>query len=63
MDLMDADKDPAKKWWTIDIRELGEKPLKVPEGTHIHIKCKVTNDETRRCLYGYNGYKDNYSKI
>lgn len=63
MELMDADKDPDKKWWTIDIRDVGEKPLKVPEGTHIHVKCKVTSDETRRCHYGYNGYKENYNKI
>lgn len=60
---MNDEKHEEKKWWTIDIRNLGEKPIKVSEGTHIHVKAKVDCDDNRRCFYGYNGYKDYYSKF
>ena len=59
----DGDKDPDKKWFEIDIREFGCKPIRANEGDKIHCKVKVRNDECRRTFYGYNGYKDNYSKM
>ena len=63
VELKDSDKDTEKKWWLIDIRDVGEKPLKVRDGTYLHIKVKVDSDDNRRCHYGYNGYKDYYSKF
>lgn len=61
--MSDSDKEPEKKWFTIDIREFGVKPIKVNEGERIHVKCKVGNDEQRRCFYGYSGNKEKYSVI
>ena len=61
--MIDADKDPEKKWFNIDIRDLGHSPILVEEGTPIHCKMKVTNDDQRRCYYGYSGYRDRYSVI
>lgn len=55
MKFSDGDKDAEKKWFTIDIREVGVKPIKVNEGEVIHVKCKVGDDEMRRCFYGYSG--------
>ena len=62
---MDSEKDPEKKWFTIDIRQFGEKPVKVQEGTLIHCKIKCENDdyEQRRCFYGYDGGRNQYSTI
>ena len=59
----DGDKDPEKKWHDINIKDLGCKPVKVAEGTRIHCKIKVTDDDHRRCFYGYSGYKDRYSVL
>lgn len=59
----DADKDPQKKWHEINIKEFGCKPIKCNEGDRIHCKIKVTNDDHRRCFYGYSGYKDRYSTL
>lgn len=56
--------DPEKKWLTFDMRTVGETPIKVPEGQHIHVKVKAkTNDYSRHSHYGYSGYRDTYSKI
>ena len=63
INMVDADKDPEKKWFNIDIRDLGQSPILVEEGTPIHCKMKVTNDDHRRCFYGYSGYRDRYSVI
>ena len=61
---MDEDKNPDKKWQTIDLQEkCGIKPIKVSEGSKIHIMVKVANDDMRRCYYGTSGYRDQYSKI
>jgi hypothetical protein len=61
--VIDAEKDSEKKWHTIDIREFGVKPIRVAEGERIHVKCKVANDDQRRCFYGYSGSQDKYSVI
>jgi hypothetical protein len=55
VELIDSEKDEEKKWFTVDIRDLGQKPIKVSEGTQITVKVKVTNDDNRRCFYGYCG--------
>lgn len=55
LDFPDGEKDEEKKWHTIDIRNVGCKPIKVNEGERIHVKAKVGSDETRRCFYGYSG--------
>ena len=50
----------------MDIREFGEKGIKVSEGTLIHCKVKLREDnntEIKRYIYGYEGYKHNYSKL
>lgn len=62
---LDSEKDPEKKWFTIDIRQFGEKPVKVSEGTMIHckIRCESDDYEQRRCFYGYDGAKTQYSVI
>ena len=60
---VDADKCVEKKWHEINLKELGVKPIKVAEGTKIHCKIRVTDDDHRRCFYGYSGYKDRYSVI
>lgn len=55
----DSEKDPEKKWFLVDIRQFGEKPVKVSEGSLIHCKVKSMSDdyEIRGCFYGYNGEK------
>jgi hypothetical protein len=63
MKITDDEKDPEKKWFTIDIRELGIKPIKVNEGDKIHVLTRVGNDEQRRCFYGYSGSQSRYSEI
>jgi hypothetical protein len=60
---VDSEKDPDRKWHSINLSEIGVKPIKVSEGQKIHCLIKVTNDDVRRCLYGYSGYKDRYSVI
>jgi len=55
MEFADGSKDAEKKWHTIDIRDVGVKPIKVNEGQVIHVKTKVDDDEMRRCFYGYSG--------
>jgi hypothetical protein len=62
-DFEDSEKDPEKKWYTIDFRNYGIKPIKVNEGEAIHCIAKVRDDESRRCFYGYSGYRDRYSSI
>ena len=52
----DSDKDPDRKWFTIDIRDFGVKPIKVGEGERLHVMAAVNNDNCRRCFYGYCGY-------
>ena len=59
----DGEKDPEKKWHEINIKDLGCKPVKCEEGDKIHCLIKVTDDDVRRCFYGYSGYKDRYSTI
>jgi hypothetical protein len=59
----DSEKDPEKKWFTIDLREFGIKPIKVNEGERIHVKCKVGTDDQRRCFYGYSGNRSRYSVL
>ena len=55
LEFADGSKDAEKKWHTIDIRDVGVKPIKVNEGQVIHVKTKVDDDEMRRCFYGYSG--------
>lgn len=45
--------DQEKKWYTFDIRSVGERPVKCPEGTKIHCKVAPLNDESRKCWYTY----------
>jgi hypothetical protein len=40
----DAQKDPEKKWHTIDIKEFGIKPIKVSSGAKIDCMVKVESD-------------------
>ena len=65
--LMDADKDPQKKWWHVKLKDLGHKPIKVSEGTKIHICVKLiengTNSEYRHTLFGDYGYSDRLHEI
>ena len=35
----------------------------MPEGTHLHVKVRVNDDDHRRCLYGYDGYEDRLEAI
>ena len=60
-----SDKDPEKKWFVIDIRKFGVKPIKVSEGTEIHCKmrCESTDYALRRAFYGENGTRAVYSTI
>lgn len=60
---LNADIDEENQWHTIDLRELGCKPIKCDEGDKIHCKAKVLDDDQRRVIYGYSGYADRYSKI
>lgn len=59
----DDEKDSEKKWHTITLNELGVKPIKVLEGTQIHVMAKVTNDNCRRVFYGYEGYHNKLESI
>ena len=63
LEFADSAKDPERKWHTIDIRDVGVKPIKVNEGQVIHVKTKVDNDDMRRCFYGYSGNQTRYSVI
>lgn len=65
IDLKTADRDPDKRWQTIDIRTLGEKPVKVTEGTKIHclVKCAHDDGSYMRCYYGQYGSKSYYSVL
>ena len=36
VNLEHAARDTEKNWFTIDIRDFGEKPIKCREGDHIH---------------------------
>ena len=60
-----ADIDEEKKWQTILLKDLGVKPIKVSSDSHIHILIKVMSSdyEQRRCLYGSEGYENNYQEI
>lgn len=57
--------DQEMNWFTVDIRDYGEKPIKVSEGTHIHVLEQQTKDdyELRRVNYGCNGDKRYYSEL
>ena len=56
--IADGEKHEEKKWFEFKLSDLGLKPIKVNEGQEIHVMAKVVSDayESRRCLYGYNGY-------
>ncbi len=62
-EFMDSEKDPEKKWFLVDIRQFGEKPVKVSKGSLIHCKVKSMNDDMaiNRTFYGCNGEKKYYS--
>lgn len=45
VEFANEDADQEKKWWSFDIRSVGEKPIKVPEGQQIHVKMKTTRDD------------------
>jgi len=57
-EIVDADADPEKRWYEINFSDMGEKPIKVSEGTEIDIciGCCTSDYEYRRCFYGNNGY-------
>jgi hypothetical protein len=62
--FQDADKDPEKRWHTINLKEeFGIKPIRVDEGGKIDIMIKVGDDDMRRCYYGTGGYKEKYSTL
>ena len=65
IELPYSEKDVEKKWQTIDIRQLGVKPLKVSEGIKIHCMIKVDRDDSTylRCRYGYSGDRSQYSTL
>ena len=48
---------------TIMLEQLGEKPVKVSEGTKIHCVFKTDNNDTRRCCYGECGSSTYYRNI
>ena len=48
---MDIEKNELNKWHVIDIRTLGERPVKVKKGTGIHCKIKISDEN-----YSYNTY-------
>ena len=66
-EFMDSEKDPEKKWFLVDIRQFGEKPVKVSKGSLIHCKVKSMNDDDSGAInstfYGYNGEKEYYSAL
>lgn len=57
--------DPEKKWFHFYLKDVGANPIKVSEGQRIHCLVKVVSSsrESRRCRYGYNGYKNEYEKL
>jgi hypothetical protein len=63
--FLDSEKDPEKKWNTVDLRKLGVKPIRVSEGEHIHVMAKIVEgtDDARRCFYGYGGYRERICNI
>jgi len=63
IECLDCDKDSVNKWFEIKISEFGVKPIRVNATDRIHCKVRVCDDDSRRTLYGYSGYKDNYKKI
>ena len=66
-EFKDSEKDPEKKWFLVDIRQFGEKPVKVSKGSLIHCKVKSMQDddsgEINSTFYGYNGFKEYYSVL
>lgn len=64
LELLHEERDEENHWHTFDIASVGMKPIKCNEGDRIDccLKVKVSND-MKKCIYGYQGYKDKYSKI
>ena len=66
LDLLDAEKDPEKKWFEISLKnDFGIKPIKVNEGQEIHITLmsELSDYRMNRCFYGYDGYSANVGSI
>ena len=55
--LPDAEKDPEKQWFEIDIQQFGEKPIPVSDGDKIHCLIKTSEDARYTVYYGYDGYQ------
>ena len=53
VEFSDSDKDPDKKWWTFNLKDVGEKPYKVAAGERLHIFLKPQDEDSRRCWYEY----------
>lgn len=56
-EALDAEKDEETKLFTVDIRNFGEKPIRVAEGQWIHCQVKHTTEDydLRRTGYGQEG--------
>ena len=53
VEFEDGDKDPEKKWWTFNLKDVGERPYKVASGEKLHIFLKAQNEDSRKCWYEY----------
>ena len=62
-EFKDAEKDPEKKWFTIDMQDLGKKPIKVSKDVKIEIYCRVEKEEMAPCFDGMEGLQHQYSTI
>ena len=49
--LLNAEKDPEKHWFTVDIRDQGLRPIFVREGQKIHICAMVESDNYMRYMF------------
>jgi hypothetical protein len=64
LELNHEERDLENHWHTFELQSVGEKAVVVEEGQEIHCLIKVMDSsDMRKCIYGYNGYKDRYSKF
>jgi hypothetical protein len=64
IELNHEERDQENYWHTFELKSVGQKPIVVDEGCSIHCCIKVMeSNDMKKCIYGYNGYKDRYSKF
>ena len=61
VEFKNDDRDPDHKWWSFDIRSVGETPFMVKEGQELHVNMTLATNDSTTIYSGHGGSRHNYS--